>query len=69
MRELGAAPRDLKGLKAFGEDCPEASIYILSNGQRKEKHGNILAIPFTQALKDLPTLLHTPTPGKDHQGL
>ena len=51
------SPNDLKGLKAFGQDYPEAQLYILFNGQRKEKHGNILAIPFTQALKDLPTLL------------
>lgn len=69
MRELGAAPRDLKGLKAFGEDYPEASLYILFNGQRKEKHGNILAIPFTEALKELPNLLYTPSPDKDHRGL
>lgn len=47
----------LKGLKSFKEDYPEAKLYFLFGGKNKEYHGDIQAIPFEQALKDLPQLI------------
>jgi predicted AAA+ superfamily ATPase len=49
--------KDLKGLKAFAEDYPEAKLYILYLGKNREYHGNITAIPFEEALVELPKLL------------
>ncbi len=49
--------KSLKGLKTFGEEYPEAQLYILFLGKHKEYHGNITAIPFEQALQELPQLI------------
>lgn len=47
----------LKGLKTFGEDYPEAKLWMLFLGTQKEYHDSITAIPFEEALKELPKLL------------
>lgn len=47
----------LKGLTEFGKDYPEAKKYLVYTGALKEYHGDIVALPFVQALKDLPALL------------
>lgn len=47
----------LKGLKDFQEDYPEAKLHLLFGGKNKEYHGDIEAIPFEQALRELPHLI------------
>jgi predicted AAA+ superfamily ATPase len=47
----------LKGLKKFHDDYPQAKLYILYLGKNKEYHGNIEAIPFQEALENLPKLI------------
>jgi len=49
--------KSLKGLKAFGDDYPEAKLYLLFAGKQKEYHGSIQAMPFIEALKELPSLI------------
>lgn len=49
--------RSLKGLRTFGDEYPEASLYIIFLGKQKEYHENIQAIPMEQALLELPQLL------------
>jgi len=56
-RSATITSKSLKGLKAFGEDYPEAKLYIIFFGKQKEYYGNITAIPFEQALEELPQLL------------
>ena len=48
---------NLKGLKSFLEDYPQAKAYIIYLGKNKEYYGNIVALPFEEALKDLPNIL------------
>lgn len=49
--------KSLKGLKAFGQEYPEAKLYIVFLGKQKEYHGNITAIPLVEALQELPKLI------------
>ena len=56
-RSSQITPKSLKGLKAFGEDYPEAKLYIIHLGNHKEYHENIQAIPMETALIELPNLL------------
>lgn len=49
--------KSLKGLRVFGEDYPEAKLYIIFFGKQKEYYGNVTAIPFEQALQELPELI------------
>lgn len=49
--------KSLRGLRSFAEDYPEAKLYVIFTGVHKEYHGNITAIPFAQALKELPEIL------------
>ena len=56
-RSATITKKSLRGLRAFGEDYPEARLYMLYSGTHKQYHGNITAIPFEQALKELPALL------------
>ncbi len=46
-----------RGLSKFHEDYPESKLHLLYLGKNKEFHGNITAIPFEQALRDLPELI------------
>jgi uncharacterized protein len=59
--ELKRSPRityqTLRGLHAFAEDYPEATLHVLFLGSQKEYHGTITARPFEQALIELPDLL------------
>lgn len=48
---------DLKCLEAFSDDYPEARLFCFYGGQRKEYFGKIQAIPLTEALFSLPSLL------------
>jgi len=56
-RSSHIASKDLRGLKAFGSDYPEAKLYFVYLGKNREYHENITAIPFEEALLDLPELL------------
>jgi uncharacterized protein len=47
----------LKGLREFGQDYPEAKLHFLFFGSRKEYHDEITAIPFEEALKELPAMI------------
>ncbi len=49
--------KSLHGLRSFSKDYPEAKLYMLFLGNHKEYHGNITALPFEQALKELPQIL------------
>lgn len=46
-----------KGLREFGQDYPEAKLHFLYFGSHKEYHDTITAIPFEQALKELPAII------------
>lgn len=50
-------PRSMGGLKAFGKDYPEAKLHLLFFGSHTEYHGDVTAIPFEKALKDLPQII------------
>lgn len=56
-RSAQVTPKSLKGLKHFGQDYPEAKLYMLYLGKHKEYHENIIAIPFEEALRELPKLI------------
>ncbi len=45
--------KDMKGLKAFHEDYPDAQCLLLYGGKEKLKKGNILCLPCEQFLKNL----------------
>jgi predicted AAA+ superfamily ATPase len=48
---------DLKNLKIFQKDFPEAKIYLLYGGKHTEYREDITVMPFVQALKNLLTIL------------
>jgi len=51
-------PKMLRGLRSFKEDYPMAKLYILYMGDKKLfLNDNIVALPFVEALKELPHLL------------
>lgn len=56
-RSSKLSTKSFKGLKAFAADYPEAKLNIIYQGKLKEYHGNITAIPFVDALRELPKLL------------
>jgi uncharacterized protein len=49
--------KSLKGLRAFKEEYPQASVHLLFLGSHKEYHDDITVLPFEAALKELPSLL------------
>lgn len=46
-------PEDLRGLRAFAEDYPEASLFLLHRGDRVERHGEVWCVPVEAALRAL----------------
>ncbi|HBY05896.1 MAG: hypothetical protein UV38_C0004G0018 [candidate division TM6 bacterium GW2011_GWE2_42_60] len=60
-RSSSVANKDLRGLKAFKEDYPEAKLHLIYRGKQKEYHtqdfGDITFIPFEMALRELPQIL------------
>ena len=56
-RSAQVTTKSLKGLNAFYEDYPEAKLHMVYFGKHKEYHGDISAIPFEDALKELPKIL------------
>ncbi|MBF5058754.1 ATP-binding protein [Candidatus Neptunochlamydia vexilliferae] len=61
-RSDNISPKDLKGLRAFQKDYPEAELYLIYGGKWVRKEGNILLLPFEEALKRLPKLLDVSPP-------
>ncbi len=51
------SPNDLKGLKAFGADYPEAQLTLLYGGSWEESHGNIRCLPVEKVLPQLSKLM------------
>jgi len=49
--------KDLVGLRAFKEDYPIATCYLINTGRYPEKHGDIVVLPIQQALMELPKIL------------
>lgn len=56
-RSQSISPEDLRSLKIFSEDYPEAKTYILYGGKEVLHFGKIQAVPFTDALKSLSNLI------------
>lgn len=55
-RSSSVSPKDLKGLKSFCEDYPEAKAYLISGVTRREYHDNIEVVPFLEFLQNLHNL-------------
>lgn len=55
------ANKDLRGLKAFKEDYPEATLHVLYGGKQREypttDFGAVTLIPFEMALRELPQII------------
>lgn len=47
----------LKGLRNFGQEYPEAKLYLICQSKHKEYHDNVQVIPFEQALRELLTII------------
>ncbi len=52
--------KDLRGLKKFHNDFPEAKCYLLYGGSREEYENDIRILPVSKALKELPEILSKP---------
>jgi predicted AAA+ superfamily ATPase len=50
-------PEDLRALKAFAEDYPQAELFLLYRGERRAKIDGVLCMPVEEFLREL-------TPGK-----
>ncbi len=48
---------DLKGLKAFSQDYPEAKCFVFCSNKKREYHDNINIVPINEALSDLENIL------------
>jgi predicted AAA+ superfamily ATPase len=48
-------PEDLRGLRTFCADYPEAAGVLLYRGDHRQKEGNILCVPVEEFLKNLDT--------------
>ncbi len=59
-RSRSLSRKDLNGLKAFQEEYPEATCWIVYGGDCKQHFDSITAIPFTEFLMNLPKLLEKP---------
>lgn len=56
-RKAHLSSKDFNGLKIFANDYPMAKLYLIYGGAHREYYGNIQAIPFVDALRNLPELL------------
>jgi predicted AAA+ superfamily ATPase len=46
-------PEDVRGLEAFGEDYPKASLVLLYRGRHRERRGRVLIVPVEEFLRAL----------------
>ncbi len=56
-RSRNIGPRDLRGLKAFGKDYPEATLTLLYGGEEKFRRDNIRCLPAADVLPNLRRLI------------
>ena len=56
-RSRTVTKNDLKALKAFKEDFPEVTLYLIYGGERRYYFDEIEVLPMTEALKQLPQIL------------
>jgi predicted AAA+ superfamily ATPase len=56
-RSSTVSGKDLNGLLAFQKDYPEAKLYFIYSGNRKEYRGDIQLIPMEEMLQILPEIL------------
>lgn len=56
-RSRNIGPKDLKGLKAFGKDYPEAKLTLFYGGSREEFRDNVQILPIAEALFNIPLFL------------
>ncbi len=59
-RSMSFTKKDLKSLKMFKADFPQAKLYLLYGGEREEFEDGAHIMPITNALKNMPTLLGVP---------
>ena len=56
-RSASIGDKDLKGLKAFASDYPEAKLFLFYGGTRREYIDSIELIPIEEGLRELPAIL------------
>lgn len=56
-RKSSVFKKDLKGLRAFSQDYPEAKSFLFCSVSKKEYYGDIQVLPIETALRDLRELL------------
>lgn len=56
-RKAKITPKDLKGLKTFASDYKMAKLYLIYGGEQEEFHGDIQALPISNALFKLKEIL------------
>lgn len=56
-RSATITPKSLKGLQSFAQDYPEAKLYLIYQGEHRQYHRTITALPILDALQTLPKLL------------
>ncbi|MBU4257331.1 ATP-binding protein [Patescibacteria group bacterium] len=56
-RKSSIFKKDLKGLRAFSQDYPEAKLFVFCSTDKKEYHGDIQVLPIETALKNLKEIL------------
>ena len=56
-RTANVTPKMFRALRSFSEDYPEAKLYMLYLGDHIEYYDTLTALPFEQALLQLPKLL------------
>ncbi len=57
-RKRSIDSRDLTGLRAFHDEYPQARRVLIYGGDRLERIGDILAVPFTEALFSMEKLIN-----------
>lgn len=56
-RKSSVSSKDLKGLRAFSRDYPEAKLYLIYGGDHEEYHDNITVMPIENALRQMKVIL------------
>jgi predicted AAA+ superfamily ATPase len=56
-RKSSILPKDLRGLKAFGKDYPQAKRFVFCGVDKREKRNDIHILPVEYALKNLKKIL------------
>jgi predicted AAA+ superfamily ATPase len=57
-RSKNLKPADFKALRLFGADYPEAKLYLLYGGERREYHDKVTVLPFVDTLRSLSSIMN-----------